>query len=272
MVPFFILFGSQHFVAKFDYFMSSLKIIQNGSIFHSFWFSTFCCKIWLKKVNLKNHSKWFHFSFILVLSILLQNSAKKANLKNHSKWFHFSFILVLNILLQNLANKAILKNHSKWFHFSFILVLSILLQNLAKKSQLKKIIQNGSIFHSFWFSTFCCKIWLKKVNLKNHSKWFHFSFILVLSILLQNSAKKANLKNHSKWFHFSFILVLNILLQNLAKKSQLKNHSKWFHFSFILVLSILLQNLANKSKLKKSFKMVPFFILFGSQHFVAKFG
>src|SRR5271154_3760064 len=84
--------------------------------------------------------------------------------------------------------KVNLKNHSKWFHFSFILVLSILLQNLAKKSQLKKIIQNGSIFHSFWFSIFCCKIWLKKVNLK------------------------------------------------------------------------------------KSFKMVPFFIHFGSQHFVAKFG
>src|SRR5271154_617268 len=188
MVPFFILFGSQHFVAKFDYFMSSLKIIQNGSIFHSFWFSTFCCKIWLKKVNLKNHSKWFHFSFILVLNILLQNSAKKVNLKNHSKWFHFSFILVLNILLQNLANK----------------------------SQLKKSFKMVPFFIHFGSQHFFCKIWLKKVNLKNHSKWFHFSFILVL----------------------------NILLQNLAKKSQLK----------------------------KSFKMVPFFIHFGSQHFVAKFG
>src|SRR5271154_165066 len=89
MVPFFILFGSQHFVAKFDYFMSSLKIIQNGSIFHSFWFSTFCCKIWLKKVNLKNYSKWFHFSFILVFNILLQNLAKKSQLKKSFKMVPF---------------------------------------------------------------------------------------------------------------------------------------------------------------------------------------
>src|SRR5271154_2995021 len=132
MVPFFILFGSQHFVAKFDYFMSSLKIIQNGSIFHSFWFSTFCCKIWLFKFNLKSHSKWFYFSFFLVLNIFFAK-------------------------------------------FGYL------------KSTLK-IIQNGSIFHSFWFSTF------------------------------------------------------------------------------------FLQNLAIYSQLKKSFKMVPFFILFGSQHFVAKFG
>src|SRR5271154_3549520 len=173
----------------------------------------FCCKIWLKKVNLKNHSKWFHFSFILVLNILLQN--------------------------------------------------------LAKKSQLKKSFKMVPFFIHFGF---CCKIWLKKINLKNHSKWFHFSFILVLNILLQNLAKKVNLKNHLKWLHFSFILVLNILLQNLLKNVNLKTHSKWFHFSFILVLNILLQNFANKSQLKKSFKMVPFFIHFGSPHFVAKFG
>src|SRR5271154_1693978 len=84
------------------------------------------------------------------------------------------------------------------------------------------------------------------------------------------------LKNHSKWFHFSFFLVLNILLQNLCKilcqiYVKLKNHSKWFHFSFFLVLNILLQNLTISCQFKKSFKMVPFFILFGSQHSVAKF-
>src|SRR5271154_1914510 len=139
MVPFFILFGSQHFVAKFDYFMSSLKIIQNGSIFHSFWFSTFCCKIWLIKVNLKNHLKWFHFSFFSVLNIFLQYLANKSQLKKSFKMVPFFIVFgSQHFFCKIWLIKVNLKNHSKWFHFSFFLVLNILLQNLANKSQLKK--------------------------------------------------------------------------------------------------------------------------------------
>src|SRR5271154_3243031 len=159
MVPFFILFGSQHFVAKFDYFMSSLKIIQNGSIFHSFWFSTFCCKIWLIKVNLKNHSKWFHFSFFSVLNIFLQYLANKSQLKKSFKMVPF-FILFgsQHFFVQNLANKSQLKKSFKMVPF-FILFGSqhFFVQNLANKSQLKKSFKMVPFFILFGSQHFVAK-------------------------------------------------------------------------------------------------------------------